>query len=139
MPLFLEQLSQTGSLDNNLILRRYELDPTARFTEKKSVNPKLGEDQLGNSTFHRYKNDRNMLSIYRIPPDSHKEKKFWNGEHDLEIPQMTSDHLKRPQSTSKGSSPNTESVKLKKNKLKGGGNIEIDDNYSDEKLHNNNL
>ena len=74
-----------------------------------------------------------MLSPYRIPTNSHKRRqKISNREHDLERPQMTS----------KDSSPSIETVKpntSKKNKLKGCGKIEINDEYLDEILHNINL
>ena len=41
--------------------------------------------------------------------------------------------------TSKESSPSIETVKPKKIKLRDGGNNEINDEYLDETLHNNNL
>ena len=73
---------------------------------------------------------------------SQKKQKTSNRGHDLERPQMNSNDLKRPQLTSKESSPNNETVKLntpKKNKLKVGANIDINDKYLDEILHNRNL
>ena len=42
----LQQMSQTGNLDGNLILRQYTLDLKARFVERKSMNPNLGQDQI---------------------------------------------------------------------------------------------
>ena len=42
----LEQLSKTGNLDSNLMLRQYKLDLTARLMEMKSLNPKLREDYI---------------------------------------------------------------------------------------------
>ena len=45
----------------------------------------------------------------------------------------------RPRLTSNESSSNIETVKTKKNKLKGGTNIEINHEYLDETLHINNL
>ena len=90
----------------------------------KSVNPKLRHDQIAkylgcsSSIFQRYRNVINMLSPYTIPRNSNKRRqKISNQEHDLE----------RPQLTSKYSAPIIESVKPKKNKSKGGGNIEIND------------
>ena len=65
-----------------------------------------------------------MFSSYRIPPNGHKRKEeISNREHDLERPQRTPNDLKRPQSTSKETSSIFETVKPKKNKLKGGGNL----------------
>ena len=76
--------------------------------EIKSMNPNLGQDQIAkklgcsSSTLQRYRNDINMLSPYRIPANSQKRKqKISNPEHDLEMLQMTSNDLKRPQLTSK--------------------------------------
>ena len=89
----LQQISQTGNLDSNLILRQYELDLMARFMEIQSVNPKLGQNQIGkelgcsSKTLKRYKNDKNMLSPYRIPNSNKKRQK---NSSDLKRPQMTS-------------------------------------------------
>ena len=41
-----KQISKTGNLYSLLILRQYKLDLLARFMEIKSVNPKLGNDQI---------------------------------------------------------------------------------------------
>ena len=140
----MEQISKTGRLDSIPILRQYGFDLIARFMENKSINPKVGRDQrtkeLGCpcSTLQRYRQDINMLSAYRIPPNSkNRKQKISYRKQDTERPQMTSNDLKRHQLTSKKFSPET--FKPKKNKLKGGANIEINDNHSDEILHNNNL
>ena len=61
---------------------------------------------------------------------------------DLKSPKKNSNDLNGPQLTSKESPSFIETVKpnaSKKNKLKGGGNNQIDDEYSDEIFHNNNL
>ena len=122
----LEQISKTGSLDSILITRHYKLDLRARFMEIKSPNPKLKQSELAkelrcsSSTLQRYRQDINMLSPYRILPNSHKRKqKISNREHDLDRPQLTSDDLAEPDT-------NTESIvkrtsnKRNKNSLKGG-------------------
>ena len=68
----LEQISKTGNLDANLILRQYKLDIMARFMEMKSNNPKLTQKQIckelgfSDSTVKRYRNDIKMASPYRI-------------------------------------------------------------------------
>ena len=63
-----------------------------------------------------------MLSPYRIPPNSHKRRQKTsntnldddsNHKHDLETPQITSNHLKRLQTASK------KPITNKKSKLKG--------------------
>ena len=109
----------------------------ARFIEIKCVNPKLRQDQIAKKigcskcTLRRYAKDVNMLSPYRTPPKNHNRKqKISIREHDLERPQMTAKDLRRPQLTSKGSFPVNETVKpntTKKNKLKGGSNIEVNE------------
>ena len=40
------QIPQTGNLVSNLITRQYKLDLMARFSEKKSVTPKIKQDQM---------------------------------------------------------------------------------------------
>ena len=42
----LEQISRTSNLYSNLILRQNKLDLVARFMYIKSVNPKLGQNQI---------------------------------------------------------------------------------------------
>ena len=85
-----------------------------------------------------------MLSFYRIHPNkTNKRKKktsntnFDNNSHrdpDDKRPRVTSNDLKP---TSKESSPEVKPVESK-NKLNSVGNIEINDEYSDEILQNNN-
>ena len=59
----LHQISQTGNLDNILVLRQYKLDLMARFMKNKSVKPKLRQDQIAkelrcsSSTLQRYGQD----------------------------------------------------------------------------------
>ena len=75
-----------------------------RFMVTKSVHPKLRHDQIAkelgcsSSTLQRYRQDINMLSLYRIPPTSSRRKQNVSSrEHDLDGPQMTSNDLIRPQ------------------------------------------
>ena len=42
----LEEISQTGILDGNLIIRQYKLNIVAKFIEKKSTNPKLKQSEI---------------------------------------------------------------------------------------------
>ena len=77
----LEQLSKTGSFDFNLIFRQYKPDLLAGFMEIKSLNPKLGQDQISKelgcltSTLQRYRNDINMLSSFKNPQSSQKRRR----------------------------------------------------------------
>ena len=74
-----------------------------------------------------------MLSLYRTTPNNKKKQEISNRELDP----MTSSGLKIPQLTTKESSPGTVKPSTsKKNKLKRGGNIEFNDKYLDEILHN---
>ena len=73
-----------------------------------------------------------MLSPYRINPNNvqkRPKKVKIDDIGDLKRPQMTSNELK---------TTSNETVKNKKNKLKGGSNIEIDEHYLDNVLKNKN-
>ena len=58
-----EEISKTGFLDSNLIIRQYELDLRARFMEFQFLDPELPQDQIAkelgysSSTFQRYRYD----------------------------------------------------------------------------------
>ena len=105
-------------------------------------NPKMTQSEISSqlnmssSTLQRYRNDINMHSPYRINPNNVKKrtkKAKIDNIGDLKRPQMTSNDVK---TTSK------ETVKNKKNKVKGGSiqeNIEINEHYLDKILKNNNI
>ena len=143
----IEQLSKTGYLDTGLILRPFKMDLKARFMEIKSANPKIRQDQIAKesgcsiSTLQRDRQGINMLSCYRIPSTSLKERKNISKktldddshhEHDLKRPKMPSIELIRPKKIERNKH-------VKKSKLKRGGNIEKKDEYLDEILHITNL
>ena len=122
--------------------------------EIKSVNPKLRWDQTAkdlsssSSTLKRYRNDINMLSTYGISPNNHKVRQNIsntniddksNREHGFK---MTSNDSKKPQKVEVVKRVSNVVSISKKNKLKGGSLwefLEINDEYLDEILHNNNL
>ena len=150
----LQQIGRTSNLDANLISRQYELSLMADFVKVKYENPKLKQSEIANklglssSTLQRYRNDINMLSPYRIHPNNTTKRtekvkyaNFDNNSHherNLERPQMTSNDLKRPQATS---NENIKKVKTRNNS-KGGfvhNNVEINDQYLNEVLHNNDI
>ena len=98
----------------------------AMYIEIKSLNPKLRQDQIAkelgckSSTLKRHRNDINMLSFYRNPPNSHKRRQKTSIE-DINRPEKTSIDLKGPELTSKKSFPVIETFRTnisKKNKLK---------------------
>ena len=124
----------------------------ADFMKVKCENPRMKQSEIANqislstSTLQRYRNDKNMLSPYRINPNNnHKRTKkvkithFDNDSHhesDIKRPQMTSNDLKRPQLASNENSKKTKT----KNNLQGGSvqeNIEIDEHYLDKVLKKN--
>ena len=110
----------------------------AKFIEIKSVDPKVREDRLAkqigcsNSTLQRNRHDINLLSPNKISSNIHKTR--LKASSDLRRPQMT---LHKPNPVVDCVTETVAPVKLvkTKNKLKGGGNIEIDHEYSDEILH----
>ena len=138
----LQQIQKTSNLDANLISRQYKLNLMADFMKVKYENPKMKQSEIANqlgmssSTLQRYRNDINMLSPYRISPNNVKKRLKKAKINDI-------GDLKRPQLTSNDSKTTlNETVKNKKNKLKGGAvqeNIEINEHYLDKILKNNNI
>ena len=136
----LQQIQKTSNFDANLISRQYKLNLMADFMRVKYENPKMKQSQIANqlglssSTLQRYRNDINMLSPYRINPNDVKKrtkKPKIDDITDLKQPQMTSNDVK---------TISNETVKNKKNKLKGGAiqeNDEINEHYLDKILKNN--
>ena len=107
------------------------------FMNIKYQNPKMTQSEISSqlnmssSTIKRYRNDINMLSPYRISANNVKKrpkKAKIDDIDDLKRPQMTSNDLKTTLN---------ETVKNKKNKLKGGAiqeDIEINEHYLDKIL-----
>ena len=97
----LQQITQTGNLDSKLLTRQYKLDLMTRCMELKVMNPRLTQKEivkeLGYSicSLQCCRHDINMLSPYRIPPNSHKTKQtIFNRNPELERPQLNSNDLK---------------------------------------------
>ena len=138
----LQQIQKTSNLDANLISRQYKLNLMADFMRVKYENPKMKQSDIANqlglssSTVQRYRNDINMLSPYRINPNNTKKrskKAKIDNIGDLKRHQMTSNDVKTTVN---------ETVKNKKNKLKGGAiqeDIEIKEHYLDKILKNNKI
>ena len=127
----LNEINRTANMDPNLLTRHHKLKLMNDFMYVKYQNPKMKQSEIDNelnlssSTIQRYRNDINMLSPYRINPNNVKKQSKKAKINDI-------DDLKRPQTTS------NESVKNKKNKLKGGSCVEIDEHYLDKILKNSN-
>ena len=131
----LAEINKTANMDPNLLTRHYKLKLMNDFMDIKYQNPKMKQSEIANqlnmttSTIQRQRNDINMLSPYRINPNNVKKrpkKAKIDDNGDLKRPQMTSN----------------ESVKNKKNKLKGGSlqeDVEINEHYLDKILKNNNI
>ena len=115
---FLSEINKTANMDPNLLMRHYKLKLMNVFMHIKYQNPKMKQSEIANhlnmssSTVQRYRNDINMISPYRINPNNvrkrSKEAKI-DDNGDLKRPQMASN----------------ETVKHKKNKLKGGDPSDI--------------
>ena len=66
-----EQMSRTGSLDANLILRQHKLDLMSRIMEIKSTTPKIKQKKISkelgfsSATLQRYRCDIKMQSLYK--------------------------------------------------------------------------
>ena len=138
----LAEINKKANMDPNLLTRHYKLKLMNDFMNIKYQNPKMKQSEIANqlnmstSTIQRQRNDINMLSPYRINPNNVKKrpkKAKIDDNGDLKRPQMTSDDLK---------TTSNETVKNKKNKLKGGSlqeNIEINEHYLDKILKNNKI
>ena len=125
---FLWQLSKTGNLDADLILRQYKLDLTVRFMEIKTTNPRLKQDEIAKqlgcsrSILLRYRQELIIFSPNRNSLNRRKKRQ--------KIPD--SDAVKKRQLTPKHNPTIADSIKTqstkksterKKNKfnLEGGG------------------
>ena len=135
-PASLGEINKTAKMDPNLLTRHYKLKLMNDFMHIKYQNPKMKQsetaDQLkmSSSTLQRFRNDINMQSPYRKNLKKHPKNAKIDESRDLKRPQITSNDLK---------SSSNESVKNKENKLKGGSsNIEINEQYLDAILKNNN-
>ena len=138
----LQQIQKTSNLDANLISRQYKLNLMADIMKVKYENPRMKQSEIANqlgmpsSTLQRYRNDIYMLSPYRISTNNVKKRTKKAKIDDI-------GDLKRPQTTSNDSKTTlNETVKNKKNKLKGGAiqeNIAIIEHYLDKILKNNKI
>jgi len=133
----LNEINKTANMDPNLLTRHYKLKLMNDFMYIKYQNPKMKQSEIANnlnmssSTLQRYRNDINMLSPYRINPNNNKKRQKKAKIDDI-------GDVKRPQLTSTDSKiTSNEPIKIKKNKLKGGSNIEIDEHYLDKIIKNN--
>ena len=135
----LNEINKTATLNPNLLTRHYKLKLMNDFMHIKYQFPKMKQAEISNqlgvssSTVQRYRNDKNMLLPYRIQSNNtnkRTQKAKIDDSGGLKRPQITSNDLK---------TTSNETVKNKKNKLKGGSiqeNIEINEHYLDKILKN---
>ena len=121
---FLEQISKTGDPNVDLIMRQNNLDKMAKFLEIKSINPKLKQSgiakelKISTCTIQRHGREMNMLSPYRISPNTNYTRKQKISNINIDDVKLSSKDLKMTTNDTKTSS--NEPVRPKKNKLKGG-------------------
>ena len=133
----LNEINKTANMDRNMLTRHYKLKLKNDFMHIKYQNPKMKQSEIANHlnmsflTLQRYRNDKNLLSPYRISQNNVRKrpkKAKTDDVGDLKRPQTTSNDLK---------TTSNETVKNRKNKLKGGSNFEIDEHFLDKILKNN--
>ena len=138
----LNEINKNSAMDPNMLTKYYKLKLMNDFMNIKYQNPKMTQSEISSqlnmspSTVQRYRNDINMLSPYRISANNVKKRTKKAKIDDI-------GDLKRPQTTLNDvKTTSNETVKNKKNKLKGGSlqeNIEINEHYLDKILKNNNI
>ena len=107
----LQQISRTSNLDLNLISRQYKLDLMSKVMCIKFENQKMKLSETANqlgystSTLQRYRNDKKMLSPYRIHPNNTNKQQKKRLQililTSIYVATLGSKDLKRPQMTSK--------------------------------------
>ena len=123
----LNEINKNSAMDPNMLTKYYKLKLMNDFMNIKYQNPKMTQSEIStqlnmsSSTIKRYRNDINMLSPYRISANNVKKRPKKAKIDDI-------DDLKTTLN---------ETVKNKKNKLKGGAiqeDIEINEHYLDKIL-----
>ena len=141
--------SKTGNLISSPMLRQYELDLMARFMEIKTMNPRLTQNEIAkelvysSATVKRYKIDIDMPSPYKLQSNTNKRKPKISNDisNTAHEPKVNPNEPKRAQKHLTKLETSTKSNKRNKNILKSGSvqeNIEFDDEYLEEILHNDN-
>ena len=103
----LQQIGRTGNLDSNLKSRYYKLNLMADFLRMKYENPKLKQSEIANqmgysrSTLQSYRNDKKMISPYRVQPNNTKKQARKVSNTSFDNNSRRDPDRKRPQLTSK--------------------------------------
>ena len=75
----LNEINKTANMDPNMLTRHYKLKLMNDFMHIKYQNPRMKQSEIANhldmstSTLQRYRNDINMLSLYRNNPNNVKK------------------------------------------------------------------
>ena len=140
----LNEINKTANLNPNLLTRHYKLKLMNDFMYIKYQNPKMKQSEIANhlslpsSTIQRHRNDINMLSPYRIQSNNTNKRTKKAKNTNFDSNSYHEPDNKRPQLTSNDlNTTSNEPVKNKKNKLKDGSSNEINEQYLDKILKNN--
>ena len=74
----LNEINKNSTMDPNMLTKYYKLKLMNDFMNIKYQNPKMTQSEISSqlnmssSTIQRYRNDKNMLSPYRISPNNVK-------------------------------------------------------------------
>ena len=111
-------------------------------------NPRIKQSEIANqlskssSTLKRYRNDINMLSLYRINPNNTNKRTKKTSNTNFDNNSYPDSDVKGPRLTSNDLKTNTKSTKKNKHALKAGSvqeNIENYEHYLHEILNNINI
>ena len=137
----LNEINKNSTMNPNMLTKYYKLKIMNDFMNIKYQNPKMTQSEKSSQlnmspfTIQRYRNDINTLSPYRISPNNVKKRS-------KKVKIDNNDDLKRPQLTSNDLKTSSNDKKRIKSVLKAGSiqeeNIEINENYLDKILKNNN-
>ena len=136
----LNEINKNSNMNPNMLTKYYKLKLMNDFMNIKYQNLKMTQSEISSqlnmssSTIQRYRNDINMISPYRINPNSVKKRSKKVKIDDI-------GDLKRPNLTSNNLETTSNDKKLKsKNVLKAGfvqeENIEINEHYLNKILKN---
>ena len=111
----LNEINKNSTMDPNMLTKYYKLKLMNDFMNIKYQNPKMTQSEISSqlnmspSTIKRYRNDINMLSLYRINPNNVKKlqnKTKIDGNGDPKRAQMTSNDSKTTSNDKKTKSKN---------------------------------
>ena len=138
----LSEINKNSAMDPNMLTKYYKLKLMNDFMNINYQNPKMTQSEISSqlnmssSTIKRYRNDKNMISPYRINPNNVKKrskKAKIDNNGDFKRPQMTSNDLKTTPNDKKARSKNVSRAGCVQEET-----IENTEHYLDKILKNNN-